>query len=332
MQHLIYILLSILLFVACDSSHDEEWDEYARVLPINIQIKTTEVLQQRALGDPGVKEEFPLPSMAYIYVLANSAADGTGASLLQIVSGANNKGGIALNRDSWKQDTSDPSIYHYTGPLNIRLWHMTKSAKVYVAVADREIRSIQLPPNPNDIVSLTYDPSVEGATSSVFMKNLYATPYNLLDNGGQYYGTVKDLNTNTPSVNVMLYHVAARLDLKWNVEEERRKNFALGTLSVSDLPKSCFLFKPTENKDPGAGKGYSETVVSQFDATTAWSGRKVVYVPQVNDGASGFPVTLSYTNEAAAPADKNGTHAERFAFESEVFTTWFNVEANFVKN
>jgi hypothetical protein len=76
MQHLIYILLSILLFVACDSSHDEEWDEYARVLPINIQIKTTEVLQSRALGDPGVKEEFPLPSMAYIYVVANSAADG----------------------------------------------------------------------------------------------------------------------------------------------------------------------------------------------------------------------------------------------------------------
>ena len=329
MQKFFYILISMLLFVACDSSHDEEWDEYARVLPINIQIKTTEVLQPRALGDPGVKEEFPLPTMAYIYVLANSATDGTGASLLQIVSGADSQGGIALNRESWKQDTSDPSIYHYTGPLNIRLWHMAKSAKVYVAVADRKIRSIQLPQNPNDIVSLKYDPSMEGAASSVFMKNLYATPYNLQSNGA-YYGTVKDLHTNTPSVNVMLYHVAARLDIKWNVADERRKTFALGALSVNKLPKSCYLFQPTKNNVPADAYAYSETIVDGFSPTTAWSGRRVVYVPQVNDGASGFPVTLSYTN--AADGNALGTKEQTFQYQNDVFTTWFNVETNFVNN
>jgi hypothetical protein len=297
------------------------------VLPINIQIKTTEVLQSRALGDPGVKEEFPLPSWAYIYVVANSAADGSGASLLQIVSGANNKGGIELNRALWKQDTSDPSIYHYTGPLNIRLWHMAKSAKVYVAVADRKIRSILLPSDPNEIVSLKYDPSEEGAASSVFMKNLYATPYNLNKSDGAYYGTVIDLNTNTPSVNVMLYHVAARLDIKWNVGEERRKTFALGALSVSNLPKECYLFKPTNN-EPADDNAYSESIVSSFSPTTAWSGRKVVYVPQLNDGSRNFPVTLNYTN--AANGDEPGTKNQDFQFQSEVFTTWFNVEANFV--
>lgn len=322
----------MLLFVACDSSHDEGGDEYARVLPINIRIKTTEVPQQRALGDPGVKEEFPLPRMAYIYVLANSETDGTGASLLQMVSGANSQGGIALEPTWWAKDGSDPSIYHYTGPLNIKLWHLTQSAKVYVAVSDREIPGIQLPSNPDEIVSLKYDLSQIGEASSEFMKNLYATPYNLNKSDGAYYGTVIDLNTNTPSVNVMLYHVAARLDIKWNVEDERRQSFALGALSVNNLPKQCYLFQPTLNNVPADANAYSESIVSSFSPTTAWSGRKVVYVPQVNDGASGFPVTLSYTNEAAAPADKNGTHAERFAFESDVFTTWFNVEANFVKN
>ena len=323
----------MLLFVACDSSHDEEWDEYARVLPINIQIKTTEVLQPRALGDPGVKEEFPLPNVAYIYVLCNSSANGTGASLLQVINGADNKGKVDLNLNEWEQDDKDPSVYHYGGALNIDLWHLAQSAKVYVAVADREIPGVQLPQNPDHIVSLTYDPSLlSNAERHEFMKNLYSTPYNkpVSADDATYYGTVKDLHTNTPSVNVMLYHVAARLDLKWNVDEERRKDFALGRLSVSDLPTSCYLFKPTENTDPGEGNGYSDIVVSKFDATTAWSGRKVVYVPQVNDRASGFPVTLSYTN--AADEDALGTKKQTFQFQSDVFTTWFNVEANFVKN
>jgi hypothetical protein len=317
----------MLLFVACDSSHDEEWDEYARVLPINIQIKTTELLQPRTLGDPGVKEEFPLPSVAYIYVLANSAADGTGAPLLQMIDGAAaNKGKVNLDSE-WERDVNDPSIYHYGGDLSISLWHMAQSAKVYVAVADREIPGLQLPQNPEHVV---YDPSqLSDAERHEFMKNLYATPYNH-EVEGKYYGSVNDLNSNTPRVNVMLYHVAARLDLKWNVEEERRKTFALGTLSVSDLPKSCYLFKPTENTDPGTGNGYSDIVVSKFDATTAWSGRKVVYVPQVSDGARNFPVNLSYTNAAAS--NDPGLKEQAFQYKSDVFTTWFNVEANFVKN
>ena len=330
MSYLIYILLSMLLFVACDSSHDEGWDEYARVLPIDIRIKTTEVPQQRALGDPGVKEEFPLPRMAYIYVLANSETDGTGASLLQMVSGANSQGGIALEPTWWAQDGSDPSIYHYTGPLNIKLWHLTQSAKVYVAVSDREIPGIQLPSNPDEIVSLKYALSQIGEASSEFMKNLYATPYNLNKSDGAYYGTVIDLNTNTPSVNVMLYHVAARLDIKWNVEDERRQSFALGALSVNNLPKQCYLFQPTLNNVPADANAYSESIVSSFSPTTAWSGRKVVYVPQVNDGSKNFPVRLHYTN--AADNNAAGTKEQAFQFESDVFTTWFNVEANFVNN
>lgn len=330
MPKLFYILLSLLLFIACDNSSGEGWGESARVLPIHIRIKTTEVPQGRALGDPGETEDFPLPKVAYIYVLCNSSANGTGASLLQMINGAANKGKVDLDPNKWEQDDKDPSVYHYGGALNIDLWHLAQSAKVYVAVADRGIPGLQLPQDPNEIVSMTYDPSqLSNAERHEFMKNLYATPYNLQSEGA-YYGTVNDLNTNTPSVNVMLYHVAARLDLKWNVEEERRKNFALGTLSVSDLPKSCYLFRPTENTDPGEGNGYSETVVSQFDATTAWSGRRVVYVPQVNDRASGFPVTLSYTN--AADEDALGTKEQTFQFQSDVFTTWFNVEANFVKN
>jgi hypothetical protein len=268
--------------------------------------------------------------MAYIYVLANSETDGTGASLLQKVSGANSQGGIALEPTKWAPDGSDPSIYHYTEPLSIKLWHLTQSAKVYVAVSDREIPGIQLPSNPDEIVSLKYDLSQIGEASSEFMKNLYATPYNLNKSDGAYYGTVIDLNTNTPSVNVMLYHVAARLDIKWNVEDERRQSFALGALSVNNMPKQCYLFQPTLNNVPADANAnaYSESIVSSFSPTTAWSGRKVVYVPQVNDGSKNFPVRLHYTN--AADNNAAGTKEQAFQFESDVFTTWFNVEANFV--
>ena len=333
MSYLIYILLSLFLFTACDGGHDEEGGS-ARVLPIHIRIKTTEGPQQRVPGDPGEVEKFPLPNVAYIYVLANSAVDGTGAWLLQMIDGAANKGKVTLYPERWTQDDPEaPSIYHYGDALNISLWHMAQSAKVYVAVAhlenpDIEIPNIALPASPEDIVSLTYDPSQVKGNVNEFMKNLYSTPYNkpVSADDATYYGTVKDLHTNTPSVNVMLYHVAARLDLKWNVGEERRQNFALGALSVSNLPKECYLFRPTENQPPEDDDAYSEPVVSSFSPTTAWSGRRAVYVPQVSD-AKEFPVTLSFTNAVDAVA---GTHTERFAFENEIYTTWFNVEADFV--
>ena len=334
MSYLIYILLSLFLFTACDSGHDEEGGS-ARVLPIHIRIKTTEGPQQRVPGDPGEVEKFPLPNVAYIYVLANSAVDGTGAWLLQMIDGAANKGKVTLDGEWIQDDPEDPSIYHYGDALNISLWHMAQSAKVYVAVAhlenpDIEIPDIALPASPEDIVSLTYDPSQVKGNVNEFMKNLYSTPYNkpVSADDATYYGTVKDLHTNTPSVNVMLYHVAARLDLKWNVGEERRENFALGALSVSNLPKECYLFRPTENQPPiEDDDAYSEAVVSSFSPTTAWSGRRAVYVPQVNNGAAKFPVTLSFTNAVDDVAD---THTERFAFENAIYTTWFNVEADFV--
>lgn len=336
MSYLIYILLSLFLFTACDGGHDEEGGS-ARVLPIHIRIKTTEGPQQRVPGDPGEVEKFPLPNVAYIYVLANSAVDGTGAWLLQMIDGAANKGKVTLDGE-WIQDVNDPSIYHYGDALNISLWHMAQSAKVYVAVAhlenpDLEIPGIALPASPEEIDLLTYDPSLVKGNVNEFMKNLYSTPYNkpVSADDATYYGTVKDLHTNTPSVNVMLYHVAARLDLKWNVGEERRQNFALGALSVSNLPTECNLFRPTENQPPNAGDAYSEPVVSSFSPTTAWSGRRAVYVPQVKVKVSNevveFPVTLSFTNAVDAVA---GTHTERFAFKNEIYTTWFNVEADFV--
>lgn len=335
MSYLIYILLSLFLFTACDGGHDEEGGS-ARVLPIHIRFKTTEGPQQRVPGDPGEVEKFPLPNVAYIYVLANSAVDGTGAWLLQMIDGAANKGKVTLYPERWTQDVNDPSIYHYGDALNISLWHMAQSAKVYVAVAhlensDIEIPDIALPASPEDIVSLTYDPSQVKGNVNEFMKNLYSTPYNkpVSADDATYYGTVKDLHTNTPSVNVMLYHVAARLDLKWNVGEERRENFALGALSVSNLPKECFLFRPTENQPPNAGGAYSEPVVSSFSPTTAWSGRRAVYVPQVkvSNELVEFPVTLSYTNAKNGEED---TYETRFAFENVIYTTWFNVEADFV--
>jgi hypothetical protein len=125
----------------------------------------------------------------------------------------------------------------------------------------------------------------------------------------------------------MLYHVAARLDIKWNVGEERRKTFALGALSVSNLPKECYLFKPTSN-EPADNNAYQETIVDAFSPTTAWSGRKVVYVPQVkNKGSNSFPVHLHYTN---AKDKAEGTKEFSFDYVDDVFTTWFNVEANFV--
>lgn len=51
------------------------------------------------------------------------------------------------------------------------------------------------------------------------MQNLYSSPYNLKNDEGNYYGTIKDYASNVPHIDMVLYHVATKVDLQWTIDE-----------------------------------------------------------------------------------------------------------------
>lgn len=52
------------------------------------------------------------------------------------------------------------------------------------------------------------------------MQNLYSSPYNLKNKDDKYYGTIKDYASNVPHIDMVLYHVATKIDLQWTIDEQ----------------------------------------------------------------------------------------------------------------
>src|SRR3712207_6744432 len=102
------------------------------------------------------------------------------------------------------------------------------------------------------VKNVTFNFKADASGSYDFLKDIYTSPYNYKI-GGKYYGEVTDYATDCPSVDMVLYHVAARLDLDWNVAPAIQPNVRLSGISVSDLKKeNCYLFRPMENDGAGA--------------------------------------------------------------------------------
>ena len=51
-------------------------------------------------------------------------------------------------------------------------------------------------------------------------QNLYSSPYNLKNKDDKYYGTIKDYASNVPHIDMVLYHVATKIDLQWTIDEQ----------------------------------------------------------------------------------------------------------------
>lgn len=78
------------------------------------------------------------------------------------------------------------------------------------------------------------------------LKNLYSSPYNKLKDN-KYYGVVSDYRSNSPYINMVLYHVASKLDLQWNVDASVQSSVKLSSITLTGLSSGGYLFKPLEN-------------------------------------------------------------------------------------
>ena len=70
------------------------------------------------------------------------------------------------------------------------------------------------------------------------MQDVYSTPYNKTDDKGVYYGTITDYASNVPNINIVLYHVATKVDVQWSIDEDYQgtADWAVPTMKSSGDP------------------------------------------------------------------------------------------------
>jgi len=272
----------------------------------------------RAEGDPGTYEKFQLPSHLYIYLI-NTSISSTSSKVLT-PEGMDPNNGYTLDPKKWTktttQDNNKDSIYTYTDQIRIIIPEDRSTGVVYAAMS-----SVPITVNytGTDLADATFalGDAAKGKESEA-LKNLYSSPYNNPVNEA-YYGTVSDYNSNSPYINMVLYHVASKLDLQWNVDASVQSTVKLSQIQLTGLSNGGYLFKPLENTS-ALTPTYSETF--SLDAGSQWYGRQATYVIPVKTGNDYlFPMTL--TNSVSNPATTTpATATVKPSTSNNVFAPW----------
>ena len=116
---------------------------------------------------------------------------------------------------------------------------------------------------------------------------------------------------------MVLYHVASKLDLQWNVDAKVQSTVKLSTIELTGLSSGGYLFKPLKNTSASTPT-YSETF--SLDAGSQWYGRQATYVIPVNNGGS-YQFSMTLTNSAGSAATTTPATATPSTSNS-VFVPW----------
>ena len=204
----------------------------------------------RALGDPGTYEQFHLPQYIYLF-LCNVSTDNKESVIYQKIEIPDNE-----LTSSWEKTVSGTdSIYTYKGNVSINLPLNRSKGKIYAAASYIPLHTTNVSssedknsnhlsfncamPNKfdnsnqreyiNESKTYTGTYGTEKAVKDIifsnitlrnYMQDVYSTPYNKTDNKGDYYGTITDYASNVPNINIVLYHVATKVDVQWSIDED----------------------------------------------------------------------------------------------------------------
>ena len=301
--YIILMAMAALLMAACNSHDDEGVPVQTVTMPIRLSIPAegfSEHTRATAAGDPGTFETFKLPQFLYVF-LYSEYNDGTNITptviykKIDLTAGSTNKDDKQTYVSKfWKKEAyNGDSLYTYNGDLSIDLPLQRTNGRVYVAASYYDLTS----GNANlsttgltteeDIKNVCF--KVEDAALRNSLQDIYSSPYNYEINN-KYYGTLKDYSSKVPHIDMVLYHVAARVDISWNVAadteaetlelqkqlritfQEPRKNFQT----------QCLLFRPMENvvqaADPWPSEGYDLKTLINMNQGNHWYGRQVYYM------------------------------------------------------
>lgn len=283
----------------------------------NVTLKLNHLWQHgntvtRTTGDPGYDKDINLPKYIYYVfsvdekVRAVKDTTGTGPdnayNTITVTGADDNK--WTLNNETYISTYSKMLTFPTTDD------DKDKKKQIFVIASDYELPTSTFD-GINDGVAIsellakTYDikTPTDQTTSQAFLRDLYSTPW---VSEAPFVGDLTD-----PMQDVILYHVAAKVDLKWNSETE----MTVGTgsdIKVSNVVSSGLsLFKPTTNTNDLENGTY--TVTTPITYGTFINGRQVYYLPQFSDNQ--YNVTIGAQNYT--PYEFTGTSTEGG------FTSWY---------
>lgn len=270
-------------FLACDGLNFLTGKAYRftgnaeEATSFNINVKVDydwqhgEHITRATTGDPGNDDGCVPPN----YIYAFFCVDGKVVTYKQIHVGSNDEQ-TDKSKDKWS-DKNEENIITYLTPITFTTTEVEvqniNTAKVYIAASKTPltISGITEGTTTEDVVkAISYDmQSVESSNTELdasqqFMRDLYSTPW---ENDANFVGKLTD-----PYQDIILYHTAAKVDLKWN-----STTMLSGDVKVSDVKNTGLsLFQPTTN----ANTSGSYTVTSAIEADRMYNGRQVFYLPQ----------------------------------------------------
>lgn len=314
-----------ILVCACEPSEPEQ----GVAMPLSICLPVRDVYaaqapERRAFGDPGTTEQFALPQYLYIYIVQYKGSGEEGKATLSNWKvwraitksvedadlGATTEAKKAAWDAKWEKkhytgaySNVGDSIFQYTEEILLLLGEEGFDGKVYAIASAVPLTLPTITPESSTLADVlgmqfqfdggaAYDTNVRNN-----LQNIYSTPYNYNGNGTEYYGSFYALQ-NVPHLDLLLYHVAAKVDLMWNVKEDIRSDVKISYIAAENLYDGpCYVFKPTENVIAAEvyASGYTKEVLTSLSPGTQWNGRAYFYaIPyRNNNSATGdYPLQL----------------------------------------
>lgn len=305
-------------------------DEFNVTLKINHKWQwgnDVDITRATTTGDPGYDDGIELPKyLYYIYCTGNEGdvkvravtekldgviAQGATAKTVNVISYTGNTEGTRPI-DHWTTDDANAiSTFKHTltfpkGDEDIHHLYVVASTQSLEMPTFTEGTSEE-----SAVRDITYSIKESDATAQIFMRDLYSTPY---ASDATFPGNLTD-----PMQDVFLYHVAAKVDVKWNSATTLAGNVLVNSVKDSGLS----LFKPTTNEYGLDGEGnfiapteggYSPSAT--IDPGMAKNGRYVFYLPQFANPNCTYSVTIGSNtgNIKFTPVTTNG------------FTSWLRTQ------
>lgn len=309
----IWILLFALVLAGCKQ------DEPVQVMsvPVTVSLMSGDVMVarnampvRRAIGDPGKREEFLFPHYLYVIIMQKVNESWVVWQTIE----------RTLTDGDWTQEkyedgpyaTIGDSIYQYKGHFDLLLSNGTLIGRQefigrVFAIVSAEALSFDKTLDDSGIQNLDDAVTLKFNTSSIqeSLQHIYSTPYNYTV-GGKYYGEFSSITEKVPTLHLLLYHVAAKVDINWSVEESLRINkvnpedaIRLTYMQAKNLFNgNAYCFKPMENTSPAKlASGYVRQIITSTPADEGlwWEGRSYFYtIPySIEDaGENYFPLQM----------------------------------------
>lgn len=211
---------------------------------------------------------------------------------------------------------------------------------VYAIASAEELtfnKSLDAISSMSDVLNLTFSTASDAIQEN--LQHIYTSPYNL-EQDGAYYGSFDSKHQRVPRIDMLLYHVAAKVDIKWSVDEEKRINktdpseaIRLTYMKAKNLFNGyAYCFRPMENTEGSKlASGYSrEIILSTSDYEGLWwEGRAYFYtIPYTIEdaGVRYFPLQMEMSTNGSS--DKYRPTLNMQVNTSSPFVPWMRAMFN----